>query len=220
MKNKTRKGEYVLSIVLGLFCLGLVIVAFCMSGVNLLNAYAETNDAQIVTLEWNGTFSSSYGESISTDIAVTFEGKPDSVIIEIDGLDELSEESDADTYILTAKSSDSTYVFSNPTIKYTVTAKEVSVVWGGIFESEYGSEIQEITATFNGINATITGKPENGADAGSYILTATTDNKNYTLTNATHSYTVTPKEVSVVWGGIFESEYGLSLVHMSEPRRR
>ena len=215
MKNKTRTHEFVLLIALGLFCIGLGIVVFGMSDVNSVRAYTETEEFQIVELDWNGTYSSAYGESVSTDIIATFEGKPDSVIIEIEGLSNLSAESDAGTYILTAKSSDSTYVFSNPSIVYTITPKEVEVVWNGIFESEYGSAIENITATFDGISATITGRPTSGTGVGSYILTATTDNKNYTLTNATHSYVIKPKEVEVVWNGIFESEYGSAIENIT-----
>ena len=92
---------------------------------------------------------------------------------------------------------------------------EISLIWSNT-ESVYGEDIAQVevrTQPETDIVIEIEGVPTEGSepeerDAGSYVLTATSGNSNYKLTNATHTYTITPKEAQVVWGGTFESEYG------------
>ena len=160
----------------------------------------ETNE---ISLIWSNT-ESVYGEDIA-QVEVRTQPETD-IVIEIEGVP--TEGSDAGRYFLKAKTESPDYVLANETAWYTITPKEVQVVWGGTFESEYGEAISaDITATAAGVEDIEIAMPEE-RDAGSYVLTATSGNSNYKLTNATHTYTITPKEIAVIWEGEYESEYG------------
>ena len=160
----------------------------------------ETNE---ISLIWSNT-ESVYGEDIA-QVEVRTQPETD-IVIEIEGVP--TEGSDAGRYFLKAKTESPDYVLANETAWYTITPKEVQVVWGGTFESEYGEAISaDITVTAAGVEDIEIAMPEE-RDAGSYVLTATSGNSNYKLTNVTHTYTITPKEIAVIWEGEYESEYG------------
>ena len=143
----------------------------------------ETNE---ISLIWSNT-ESVYGEDIA-QVEVRTQPETD-IVIEIEGVP--TEGSDAGRYFLKAKTESPDYVLANETAWYTITPKEVQVVWRGTFESEYGEAISaDITATAAGVEDIEIAMPEE-RDAGSYVLTATSENSNYKLTNATHTYTIT-----------------------------
>ena len=90
------------------------------------------------------------------------------------------------------------------------------VVWSEQTESVYGEPCHTVTAKyFDGDGqehtATVSGFPTLGdgevLNAGVYSLTATPADPAHVLTDATATYTVTPKTVTVVWDGL-ANEYG------------
>ena len=93
-------------------------------------------------------------------------------------------------------------------IDFEITALEVSVAWGAN-SFEYDGTVKAPTATATGVgqesvNIILTIKnaqsevvPEGAVNAGNYTAEATTDNGNYTLTNATKEFEITKKEITV-----------------------
>jgi surface antigen len=173
---------------------------------NTTTTYAIT--PRPVTVNWGGTFTSAYGAAIANDITATFEGGT----ADIGGKPGAG--ANAGSYIITASTANKNYILTNATRQYEVTPKTVAVNWGGTFTSVFGATIpNDTTATFDGGTADIGGKPSAGEDAGSYIITASTANKNYILTNATRQYEITPKTVAVNWGGTFSSVFGAAIAN-------
>ena len=116
------------------------------------------------------------------------------------------------TYPLTATTSNVNYKLVGATLNYQVTAKEVSVIWDGTFTSVYGSA-PDVTVYANGVDGErvridVASMPTAQTDAGTYVLIASTQNKNYLLTGVEHTYTITPKTVQVEWGGAESSMLG------------
>ena len=155
-------------------------------------------------VSWVGEFESVYGETPSAISA-----EIDGVNITIEGLP--SNTDAAGTYIVTAKADNGNYVLEQTTYIYTITPKEIAVIWEGEHESEYG-ETPRITATAeDGIDIDVMGIPTAQSNTGKYEIRAKTDNANYTITNSTHEYVVRPKTIAaeaVSWVGEFESVYG------------
>ncbi len=93
-------------------------------------------------------------------------------------------------------------------IDFEITALEVSVAWGAN-SFEYDGTVKAPTATATGVgqesvNIILTIKnaqsevvPEGAVNAGNYTAEATTDNGNYTLTNATKEFEITKKAITV-----------------------
>lgn len=89
----------------------------------------------------------------------------------------------------------------SPAKEFTVSPKEVMLVWSNI-SLTYNKSAQKPSATFKDgalvrddeCNITVSGEK---TDVGSnYEATATIDNNNYTLSNATCTFEITPKEIS------------------------
>lgn len=165
-----------------------------------------------VEVTWDGAFEHTYGESVGhitaiygDGISATIQGQPDSM-------------ADAGIFVLTAVPTDGNYIFTNATHVYTVNPKHVTVSWSGL-ESIYGDALATVTATCTdgvlNLPLTLIGVGEIGTDAGEYPLSATLDDSNYILENATATYTVHPKRVSVVWGGAFASDHGADMAEVT-----
>ncbi len=162
---------------------------------------AFTIDQKVVTLEW-GTASFTYNGSEQVPTA-TATGLVDGDVcnVTVSGA-----QIDADTYTATASTlSNNNYKLpENKTKAFTINPKEVSLVWSNTTFT-YNGLAQVPTATAAGLeegdvcNVTVSGAKIN---ADTYTATAERlSNGNYKLPEAkTTSFTIDPKEVSLVWG--------------------
>ena len=111
------------------------------------------------------------------------------------------------SYTAKASTDNTNYTLTNTQRSFKISPKEISVSWLGEnssttdFEYIYDGREHYPTASAQGVNGaltlTISGKQTN---AGSWTATASLNNNNYTLTGTTQSFTIVPREVSVVWG--------------------
>ena len=166
-----------------------------------------------VSAVWEGALESIYGNAVGEVKAYYEDVLGGKVFLTVVGMPDAA--SNAGYYALAVWASDPNYAVSVTTAVYRVAPKEVEVVWNGVFTQTYGENVGHITATYNGIDATVLGMPVEGANAGCYVLTAVPVDGNYVLTNATREYTVTPKRVSVVWQGELASDHGAALSKVS-----
>ena len=162
---------------------------------------AFTIDQKVVTLEW-GTASFTYNGSEQVPTA-TATGLVDGDVcnVTVSGA-----QIDADTYTATASTlSNNNYKLpENKTKAFTINPKEVSLVWSNTTFT-YNGLAQVPTATAAGLeegdvcNVTVSGAKIN---ADTYTATASAlSNNNYKLPeDKTKSFTINPKEVSLVWG--------------------
>lgn len=153
-------------------------------------ASGNNEPVQEETIVWSeGTYESVYGESIAS-FSATYTKDRGAVSATVTWSPQ--EHVNAGSYILIATTENGAY----STHLYTIKPRPVEVEWNGTFESVVGEGISgDITAQYPNaagmlVDAIITGMPEEDANANNYILTATTTDKNYILTNATKVYTV------------------------------
>ena len=121
---------------------------------------------------------------------------------------------DAGTHKAVATASNNNYTITNPECEYTISKKQVAVVWGDKVSFEYNGQAQAPTATADsGIEGVEVGVTVAGnVNAGDYTATATASSGNFELTNTTRDYTITKKQVAVVWGETALTYNGQALV--------
>lgn len=113
------------------------------------------------------------------------------------------------TAVLNGEKAGNYELASQPVVTATVTQASVAVTWSDTSSFEYSGMAQTPTATATGagqesVNIILTIKNAQGevqaggaVNAGTYTAEATTDNANYTLTNATKEFEITKKAISV-----------------------
>ena len=108
----------------------------------------------------------------------------------------------AGNYTATATISNPNYEVTNTTVDYVINKKQVSVVWSNTSQQYTGSTLLPTATVDTGIEGetltlTVSG---GGVNVGTYTATATCDNANYELLNATVEFTI----VEAPAFGIFE----------------
>ncbi len=152
-----------------------------------------------VTISWSNTSFTYDGQShIATATA--------SGLVETDGvtLNVTGEQKDAGTYQATASlSSDTNYTLSGSTTQqFTISAKSVTLTWTNT-ELTYNGSAQAPTATCTDfvdgdeVTITVSGAQTNAGNG--YEATASINSTNYTITNSTCSFTISPKSVTITW---------------------
>ena len=113
------------------------------------------------------------------------------------------------TAVLNGEKAGNYELTSQPVVTATVTKLSVAVTWSDTSSFEYSGKAQAPTAAATGVgqesvNIVLTIKNAQGevqaggaVNAGTYTAEATTDNANYTLTNATKEFEITKKAISV-----------------------
>ena len=113
------------------------------------------------------------------------------------------------TAVLNGEKAGNYELTSQPVVTATVTKLSVAVTWSDTSSFEYSGKAQAPTAAATGVgqesvNIVLTIKNAQGevqaggaVNAGTYTAEATTDNANYTLTNATKEVEITKKAISV-----------------------
>ena len=124
---------------------------------------------------------------------------------------------DAGTYVATASYTNGNYTLSGTTKEFTVAQASLNVSWtvGEYTYANFGQAPKASAKLVDGSEALLTmsyatstgevvdGKPIN---AGSYKATASYDNPNYIIKNATQSFTIQKVKLTVVWNQL-EREY-------------
>ena len=108
----------------------------------------------------------------------------------------------AGTYEAIASIDNENYSLSNPKVPFVIAPMDITVLWSG--ESfVYNREANAPTAALNSaiiagdsVPISVVGAQVN---IGNYTATATTTNTNYNITNKTQSFSITPKNISVIW---------------------
>ena len=108
-------------------------------------------------------------------------------------------EVNAGTYTTHLQSLDNNITLTNNSTEYTISKRTVSLTWqadtytytGYIVTPKY--DYEDFGYNFEVLTNAST------ADAGTYTITATCHNPNITLENASHTYTITPRECRIVW---------------------
>ena len=113
------------------------------------------------------------------------------------------------TAVLNGEKAGNYQLSAQPSVTVTITKASVEVSWGETTSFVYSGLAQAPTATAAGVgqesvNIILTIKnaqsevvPEGAVNAGNYTAEATTDNGNYTLTNATKEFEITKKAITV-----------------------
>lgn len=155
----------------------------------------EAGDVTVVEIPTNLTSDATYnGEAQTFTVAAT--DYYDAVTVT---------GTDADTYTGTLSLKDkvntewSDGTTGDKTVTLTIAPKSVAVVWSNTSLTYNGSEQAPAATAATGITGetltlTVTGRQTN---AGTYTVTASTTNGNYTLTNATTEFTIAPMEITV-----------------------
>jgi hypothetical protein len=152
-----------------------------------------TITAKVASVVWDNT-------------ALTYNGspqKPTARINDVDGeitLDVSGEQTDAGyNYPATAhgNAASANYTLSNDETVFDIAPLKVNVKWGSL-TLPYNGQPQTPEATADTLKLTVTGSDEH-TDIGSYTATASTANPNFTLDNASKSYSIVAAEITVVW---------------------
>ena len=113
------------------------------------------------------------------------------------------------TAVLNGEKAGNYQLSAQPSVTVTIAKASVEVSWGETTSFVYSGLAQAPTATATGVgqesvNIILTIKnaqsevvPEGAVNAGNYTAEATTDNGNYTLTNATKEFEITKKAITV-----------------------
>jgi hypothetical protein len=110
----------------------------------------------------------------------------------------------ATPYNASASTADTNYTLSSVEVEFLIKPREVEAVWGQTSFVYNGLE-QKPTATAQGAASdgtlvlTVSGGQINASSA-AYVATASTENTNYQIANATAEFTIAPKAVETVWG--------------------
>ncbi|MDO5135040.1 MAG: fibronectin type III domain-containing protein, partial [Eubacteriales bacterium] len=169
-----------------------------------------------VTLTWSGNETRTYDKKKSS-VTAKAEGlvKEDVCNVTVTG----GEAVNAGTHTATAESLDNdNYVLpAEKTCAYTIQKKEVTLIWSGDTARIYDGTPSAVTAKTDGIEegdlcevSSVTGGTE--VKAGTHEAQAEglqgTDSGNYRLPeNASHKYTIEPKEVTLKWSGTEDRIY-------------
>ena len=155
-----------------------------------------------VTITWsNLTFTYDKTQKLPT---ATTEGINESIIVTVTGA-----KTNAGTYVATADISSYTNykIAENATTNFTISKKDVTVVWDSVDAFTYNGSNQYPQVTINGVidGDTVGAKYANyGKNAGSYVVNLTgVDNDNYNVATSqvtSKSYTINPKTLTYTWG--------------------
>lgn len=105
-------------------------------------------------------------------------------------------------YTATAVCNDDNYKLLNPTTSFSIGTKQVAITWENT-EFTFDGNAHKPDAYFEDVNGhkvyvTVAGEQTN-ARTTAYTATASHDDKNYTLTNTSCQFTISPKTVNAVW---------------------
>ena len=100
----------------------------------------------------------------------------------------------------TASTTNGNYELSNTTASLTITAKPVNVVWENT-TSEFNGQSQKPSAYFEGVDGRVDLAVEcnNAVNVSTYSATASTTDPNYSLSNTTTQFKITPVTREVIW---------------------
>ena len=105
----------------------------------------------------------------------------------------------AGNYTATAKTNDKNIILENASIDFEILPRKIALIWG---ETEYqytGYIIKpEYSYTSFDYNFEITLDASN-ADVGTYLVTALCTNENISLSNNTFTYSIYPRDCTVIW---------------------
>lgn len=100
--------------------------------------------------------------------------------------------------------SDLYQISSGATKAFTITKKDVDVIWSNTDAATYNGEVQHPIATVNGVSAdgiiTPVSYSGTGKNAGDYEVSAVFANANYIYNNNEQQFTIEKAEATVVWG--------------------
>ena len=153
-----------------------------------------------LSLAWtNVTFTYDKTSKLPTATLSTAPFGSDTVNVTVTGA-----KTDAGTYTATANTSNPNYKFSNPTTRFTINPKEITVSWSNTsftYDGQNHAPVATLTGTlYSGDTTTInvSGAKKN---AGTYTATANTSNQNYKVSTATatQSFTIAKREITVSW---------------------
>ena len=107
-------------------------------------------------------------------------------------------------YSVTAVSNNGNYSISNPTAEYSIIARTLTVSWEGVTSYVYNAAVQYPKATFGNTTANETVTPTysnyNNKNVGSYTVSVSLNNSNYTLSGElSKSYSITQLELTLNW---------------------
>ncbi|MDR3317852.1 MAG: energy-coupling factor transporter transmembrane protein EcfT [Clostridiales bacterium] len=165
---------------------------------NPTSAFAITKRS--VAVNWGATSVVYNGEEQAPSASAVGAGADGALVIAVAASGgHISAGSYTATASLTDGQQNANYTLSNPTVDFTVTPLAVAVVWGNT-SFTYNGAVQVPSASAQGIGVGVVVTVSGGqTNAGIYTATGSASNANYTLTNASVQFTVSPKEIDVVW---------------------
>lgn len=108
------------------------------------------------------------------------------------------QQTDAGTYTATAGTANGNFTLTNTMEEFTITPKAIAVTWTNLTFGYDGASHAPTASAATGITGvtcavTVSGEQTN---AGTYTATASTTNTNFTLTNMSTTFAITPKQAS------------------------
>ncbi len=179
-----------------------------------------TISQKLLTLNWSAVTSFVYNGEAQAPTA-EIDGVIDSDTVNLT-LTDTSSNIDAKTYTMTASIDNDNYKLPDVVTKtYTITAKPITITWDSTTEFVYDGAAHTVGATLNGVVssdvvAIVYSNTSSNKAVGSYTVTASIEDTNYSLTTGTScNYTITPKVITISWPSSRELVYNANAQHIN-----
>lgn len=179
-----------------------------------------TISQKLLTLTWSAATSFVYnGEAQAPTAEISGVIDPDVVNLT---LTDTSSNIDAKAYTMSASIDNDNYKLPDVvTRNYTITAKPITITWDTTTEFVYDGSAHTVGATLNGVILPdvvdiVYSDTSNNKVAGNYIVTASIEDTNYSLTAGTScSYTIVPKTITIEWTSSKNLTYNAKAQHIN-----
>lgn len=169
---------------------------------NATQAYTITQ--KLLTLTWSTATSFVYNREAQAPTA-DISGVIAADVVNLT-LSDTSSNINVNSYSVTASIDNNNYKLpANVTRNYTITAKPITITWDSTTSFVYDGNAHTVTGTLNGVIspdsvAIVYSNTSANKGAGNYTVTASIENKNYSLTSGTScQYIITPKIITIDW---------------------